>query len=489
MEQNRVNVNKVISGLFWKFMERICAQLVTFIVSVILARLLTPEEYGTITMVMVFITIANVFVSSGLGNALIQKEDINATDFSSVFYFNIVLSILIYIVCYLAAPAVAKFYDMPLLTPLIRVLSIKIILAGINSVQHAYVSRQMIFRRFFWATIIGTVVSSVVGIAMAYSGFGVWALVAQYLTNSVIDTLVLWLTVKWRPIRSFSLARLVPLVGFGWKLLVDQLLSSIYDNLKSMVIGKVYTSADLAYYSKGIQFPNLLVTNINASIIAVLFPTFSRLQNDYLALKKAIKRSVRLGTFLLAPMLMGLYIVAPTLINIILTEKWDGCIPFLRIACIYYLFFPLTTASLEALLAIGRSDISLKLTVVKRTLGILLILGTLHRGTEAIAYSDLVVVIFAVFLNGYYLSKCIGYAVWEQLSDILPGIGSSVLMAISVNMISGMMNIGDPIVSLIMQIISGIISYILISFILNGKDLRYFIGKGKESVRKWKRQA
>lgn len=281
MSENNQNMkSKVLSGLFWKFAERILAQLVSLVVSIVLARLLLPEDYGAVSLVTIFITLANVFVVDGLGVSLIQKKDADDVDFSTVFYFNIVFSCAIYFLLYLFAPVLAAFYDMPILCPVVRVLGLKIPIAGINSVQQAFVSRKMIFKKFFFSTLIGTVISAVVGIAMAYYGFGVWALVCQYLINSVIDTIVLWLTVRWRPIRTFSIERMKGLFSYGWKLLVQSLLVTLYGNLRSLVIGKVYSSADLAFYNKGGQFPNLIVTNVDSAINSTLFPAMSKEQNN-----------------------------------------------------------------------------------------------------------------------------------------------------------------------------------------------------------------
>ena len=238
---------KVLTGMFWRFGERICAQLVTFVVSIVLARILDPSHYGIISMITIFITIANVFVTDSFGKALVQKKDANSADFSSVFYFNILFSWIVYAVVYVIAPYIASFYNEPLLTPTMRVLALQLPLAGVNSVQQAYVSKNMLFKRFFWSTLIGTVVSGFVGIGMAVAGLGVWALVGQSLTNSVMDTVVLWFTVRWRPTREWSWKKLTELLSFGWKMLLTSLVNSLYDNLRSFIIGKSYTSAGLAF--------------------------------------------------------------------------------------------------------------------------------------------------------------------------------------------------------------------------------------------------
>lgn len=483
-KQERSLENKVIGGLAWKFMESTCAQLVTFVVSIVLARLVPPSDYGIIAMVTIFITIANVFVTSGFGNALVQKQDADNIDFSTVFYFELIFSIIIYVIVFILAPVVAKFYGQPIITPVMRVLALKLILAGVNSVQHAFISKKMLFRKFFLSTIVGTIVSAIVGISMAYMGYGIWALVAQYLVNSTMDTIILWITVKWRPIRCFSATRLVPLINFGWKLLVDQLLSSVYENLRSMVIGKAYTSQDLAFYSKGIQIPGLIVNNINASISSVLFPTLSKLQGNKEALKKGLKKSIRIGSLLLSPILIGMYVCSYAIIIILLTDKWIECIPYLKIACIYYLFFPITTANLEALLAIGKSDISLQLTIIKRIVGVVLVFISIKFGVIAVALSDLVVVLLAVALNTIYISKYLNYSMFDQIKDVLPSYISSLLMGMGVYFIRNYMAEPNTIIALMIQVMVGIILYIFFSLIINREDISYLFFKLKNFIKK-----
>lgn len=250
MKQNK----NVISNLIWRFAERCGAQLVTFIVSVVLARILAPEDYGQIALITVFTTIMQVFVDSGLGTALIQKKDADDLDFSSVFYFNFALCLILYAVMFVAAPFIAGFYDDNTLIPIIRVISLTIVISGVKGIQQSYVSRNMLFKKFFYSTLGGTIFSAFIGIALAYAGFGVWAIVAQQLSNTTIDTLILWLTVKWRPKKMFSWRRLKGLLSFGWKMLASALLDTFYNNIRSLVIGKMYSSSGLAYYDQGKNF-------------------------------------------------------------------------------------------------------------------------------------------------------------------------------------------------------------------------------------------
>ena len=270
----------VITNFFWRFLERCGAQGVTFIVSIVLARLLDPTVYGTVALVTIFTTIMQVFVDSGMGNALIQKKDADDLDFSSVFYFNMAMCSALYLIMFFAAPLIASFYRMPELTAIVRVLSFVVVISGVKNVQQAYVSRHLMFKRFFFSTLGGTIGAAVIGIAMAYLGFGVWALVAQMLFNAAVDTTILWITVKWRPKKMFSFQRLKSLFSYGWKLLASSLIDTVYNDLRQLIIGKKYSSGDLAYYNQGKKFPQLIVTNINTSIDSVLLPTMSKAQDE-----------------------------------------------------------------------------------------------------------------------------------------------------------------------------------------------------------------
>ena len=364
-----ITKKSVIGNFIWRFAERCGAQLVTFIVSIVLARILDPKDYGTIALVTVFTTILQVFVDSGLGTALIQKKNADDLDFSSVFYFNFIVCIILYVGMFIAAPYIALFYKDTTLTPVIRVISLTIVISGVKGIQQAYVSKNMLFKRFFFSTIGGTIFSAVLGIAMAYMGYGVWALVAQQLSNTAIDTLILWLTVKWRPKKMFSYERLKGLFSFGWKLLISSLLDTAYNNLRNLIIGKLYSSSDLAFYNQGEKFPKVIVMNINASIDSVLLPTMSIEQDNPERIKQMTRRAIKTSTYVMAPLMMGLAFCAEPIVRLVLTDKWIFCIPFLRIFCITYMFWPVHTANLNAINAMGRSDWFLRLEIIKKIVG------------------------------------------------------------------------------------------------------------------------
>lgn len=473
--QENSNLNtKVITGLFWKFSERISAQLISLIVSIILARLLTPSDYGSVALVMVFISIANVFVSSGLGNALIQKKEVDYLDFSSVFYFNIAISLVIYCLLFITAPYVAAFYEMSVLSPVLRVLGIRIPVAAVNSVQQAYVSRNMLFKRFFWSTLFGTLVSGFVGLFMAYCGFGVWALVAQYLTNTCIDTLVLWFTVRWRPQLACSWKRAKKLISYGWKILVSGLLDTGYNELRSLIIGKVYTSSDLAFYNQGDKYPKLIVTNVNSSISSVLFPAISQYQNNKAKVKQMTRRAIQISSYLMWPLMLGLAAISEPLVRILLTDKWLPCVPYLRIFCITYGLWPIHTSNLQAINAIGRSDLFLKLEIIKKILGIGTLLISVYFGPIAIAWSLVITGLISTFINSAPNQGLLKYSYKEQLADILPSFLLAIVMAVMITPIS-LLSIPDWL-KILTQVLMGGVIYILGSKLTRQPVFTYLLG-------------
>lgn len=483
---NQIDNKTTIKNFIWRFAERCGAQGVSFIVSIVLARLLEPSVYGTIALVTVFTTILQVFVDSGLGTALIQKKDADDLDFSSVFYFNFTVCLVLYFGMFVSASYIAKFYGDETLVPVIKVISLTLVISGVKNIQQAYVSRNMLFKRFFFSTIGGTIASAFVGIFMAYIGMGVWALVAQQLSNATIDTIILWVTVKWKPKRMFSWKRLKELLSYGWKLLVSALLETVYNNLRNLVIGKLYSSADLAYYNQGDKFPKLIVTNINTSIDSVLLPTMASAQDDSARVKNMTRRAIKTSTYIMAPLMIGLAFCANTIVELVLTEKWLPCVPFLQIFCITYMFYPVHTANLNAIKAMGKSDIFLKLEIIKKIVGMALLLSTMWFGVMAMAYSLLVSCVLNQIINSWPNKKLLNYGYLEQLKDILPGILLALFMGICVYFVSFL-----PIsiyLILVIQVVLGATIYIGISAILKLDAFEYLWNTVKEIVEKKKRR-
>lgn len=466
----------------WRFLERFGAQGVTFVVSIILARLLDPEVYGIVAIVTVFTAILNVFIDSGLGNALIQKKDADDLDFSSVFFFNMFMCVALYLLLFAAAPFIAKFYKMPQLTPVIRVMSLIVIISGVKNVQQAYVSKHLLFKRFFFATLGGTLGAAVLGIWMAYKGYGVWALVSQGLFNAAVDTLILWLTVKWRPKLMFSFERFKGLFSFGWKLLVSQLIDTVYNNLRQLIIGKLYNADNLAFYNRGYMFPNVFVLNVNSAIDSVLFPVMSNAQDDVDSVRAMTRRSIQVSSYLMWPIMLGIAAVSKPLVAVLLTEKWLPCVPYVIIFCISYAFLPMETANLNAIKALGRSDIFLRLTVIKKIIGFIILLATMWFGPLVMAASNLFFSVVNQIINAWPNRKLLNYSYGQQIVDILPSMLLSGAMFGAVWCVQYLRL--TNFVTLLIQVVSGVVLYILGSKIFKVESFDYILTILKSRRRK-----
>ena len=476
----------VTKNFLWRLAERIGAQGVKLLVELLLARILMPEQYGIIALVTVFITVFNVFVDSGLGNALIQKKDADELDFSSVFWFNLVLCILLYGVLYLAAPLIALLYKKEELCILLRVLGLQIVISGVKNVYQAYVARNMQFRKFFFATLGGTIGAAVIGITMAYRGMGVWALVAQQLFNVLTDTVILCLTVKWHPKRMFSFGRLKGLLSYGWKLLASALLDTVYNELRQLIIGMVYTSEDLAFYNRGELFPQVIAANVNTSIDSVLLPTMSREQERRARVRAMTRRAIMTSTFLMAPLMIGLACVATPLIRLILTEKWLPCVPYLQIFCAGMLFYPIHTANLNAIKAMGRSDLFLKLEILKKVVGLALILATMRISVLAMALSMPLNSVLCQIINAWPNRKLLDYKYTDQIRDILPNLLTALVMGACVWGI-GQIPLPDWLL-LMIQIPAGAAVYAGISAATKNESFTYLLGAARSALRRGKGQ-
>ena len=455
---------ELLSNFIWKFGEKFGSQVVTFVVTIILARILGPDIYGQIAIITAFITILSVFCDSGLGSSLIQKKNADDIDFSTVFYTNAVVGFTLYLVMFVAAPHIASYYDDSSMVPLIRALSLTLPFLGIKNVQQAYVSKNMMFKKFFFSTLSGTISSAVVGITVAVKGGGAWALVASNLALVVVDTVVLWITVPWRPKLFFSWIRLKWLFSYGWKLLASGFMETIYSNLRALIIGKRYTQTALAYYTKGKNFPDMIVSNVNHSIESVLFPALSREQDNVENVKNMTRRAIKTSVYVLAPLLMGLAAVAEPLVNILLGDEWLEIVPFMRIFCASLVFWPIHTANLNAIKALGRSDIILKQEIAKKVVGLIILVAAIPYGVLCLAYSLLVESFASQIINSWPNRKLIKYRYIEQLKDIFPCLLLAVFMAGCVYPVT-LLGMGD-FLTITVQVILGAAIYIIGSSML-----------------------
>ena len=480
-KQNMSNVN-VLKNFFWRLLERFGAQIVTFVVSIVLARLLEPEAYGIISIVTIFTTLLQVFVDSGMANALIQKKNADDLDFSTVFYFNVSICIILYWLMFAFAPLIAKFYDIPLLKSVVRVVSLSIVVSGVKNVQQAYVSKNMLFKKFFYSTVGGNMISAVVGIAMAYKGYGVWALAFQHLTNSVFGTIILWINVKWRPICRFSIKRLRGLFSYGSKLLIAHFLEALYNDLRSLIIGKKYTTTDLSFFDKGKFIPSMVATNINSSIDSVLLPAMSSEQDDINKIKSMTRRSIKISSYLMWPLMLGLAACAESIVSLILTAKWLPCVTYLRVFCVTFAFHPIQTANLNAIKAIGNSGLYLKLSVAKKIVGFSILVVTMWFGVPVMAYALIGESIITQIINSWPNRKILNYGYLEQLKDILPSLGLAIFMAICV-WFENLLPYGD-FIKLVIQVSSGALIYIVGSRIFHVDSFEYVFFTVKKMLKR-----
>ena len=465
--------SKVLSSFIWKFLERSGTHIIQFILQIILARILSPDDYGIVAIVTVFITLANVFIQNGFNTALIQKKDVDDLDYSSVFYLSFFVAIILYAIIFVTSPIIAKFYGNSLLISVLRVLSTNLFFGVFNSIQHAIISKRLQFKKYFISSLISIILSGLLGIYLAYNGYGVWALVYQQLCNIIINVIVQFIIVKWHPKLMFSFKRVKVLFSYGWKLLCSSLIDNLYTHIYDLVIGKKYTTSDLAFYNRGKQFPYFIVNNVNSSISSVLLPVMSIKQDDHNAVKRMMRRSIVVSSYIMIPMMFGLVVVAEPMVSLILTNKWSQCVPFLQILCFSYALWPIHTANLQAINAVGRSDIFLKLEVIKKIFGIIVLLVTIPLGLYAMAWGQIFSSIVSSFINSYPNKKLLNYGYIEQVKDILPAIILSLVMMIIISLI-GLLKLNN-VVTILFQLISGIIIYVLFSYIFKLEGFVYLL--------------
>lgn len=475
---------KIISGIGWAYGERILAQVISLVVAVILARLLDPAHYGVIAIVTVFINILDALVSGGFGNALVQKKDADDLDFNTICWFSIIVGLVLYIGLFFASPYIAEFYKMDELVWVTRVMSIRVVISAFNSVQHAYVQRKMEFRRFFFATLGGTLISAVVGIIMAYRGYGVWALVAQYMTNSIIDTIVLRFTIQWKPKFEYSYQRLKSMMNFGIKMMAATLVNTLQDNIRSLVVGKVFTAEDLAYYNQGKKYPATLMNNLVGSVQKVLFPAFAEHQEDRTKIKNQMRSAIRMSSFVLVPIIAGMIGIADTFVLLLLTDKWAPAIPYLRILSLIYLTRTMNSIFQSSLLAVGESGANMIHEIIGSVLSLTLIcIGAfVTKSVPFIAWSYVIVMIVGTGIFIYYVNKSYKYNLLEIMRDFLPYFFLSAAMGIIVFLL-GKLNL-NLMLLFIIQLVVGVASYIVLAYVFRIKELNTCVSLVKKFIRK-----
>ncbi len=470
---------RVLSGLFWKFAERLGVQGIQFLIQILLARLLFPEDYALVALVSVILSISDALLWSGFNMALVQQKDIQDRDYSSLFHLGLVGALGAYLALFLCAPLVAAFYTEPLLVPLIRVQSLVLILGALRSIQNAVLIRTMQFRKIFVVSVGGIAASGTVGLALAWNGFGVWALVFSQLANGLAATLILWFTVGWRPSLVFSPDRVARLFSFGWKVMCAVFLETVYGNLRTLILGKWFGKEVLGYYNRGESLASLTASSIDGTIASVLLPALSSSQDDPVRLKGMLRRSIVTSCFLVFPAMIGLAAVAEPLVLLLLTERWAGAVPFLQLCCLAAAFMPLHVANTQAINAMGRSDIFLQLELLKKALSVLILALSVPFGAYWVVGSGVLVSLVCVTINAWPNHRLLGYAPREQWRDIAPSLLLALAMGGCVFSLNGLAWAPWP--TLVAQVLVGVAFYAAGARLLRFECLDYLVG----ALRQW----
>lgn len=476
--------NKTVSGFLWKISERMLAQLISLLISIVLARILSPSDYSVVSIINIFFAFSNILVVSGLNTALIQKKSADTLDYSIVLYTSLLLSIITYGIMFFCAPIIADFYDQPILTPMFRIMGLTLPITAIQSVWSAYISSSMMFRKFFFSTLGGTLISGGVGFYMAVNGCGPWALIAQQMSSIAINTLILIAMTKISIVFKFSLSRFKLLWGFGWKIFLSSIISAIYSETAPLIIGIKFNKNDLSFYTKGRNFPGLISNTVITSLSAVLFPVWSKIQDDKVSLLNYLRKYIKVASFVIFPLMLGFLTVSETFVSVVLTDKWLQTVPYIQIFCVAYMFDMLSSGNCEVLKAMGRSDIFLIIEIIKKSLYFVVIASFVFAMPSAImlATSSIVCGVIAVIVNSVPNKKLLGYTYKLQLSDIIPNLLNSFIMCVGVSLIA-LINM-DKIILLVIQVFFGALIYILLSLITKNKALFFIISYGKSLLKK-----
>ena len=471
----------IVKGIFWKALENGGDQLITFLISLVLARLLGPEKYGTMALMLIFVSIANVMIQSGFQTALIQKRKVDIGDYSSVLYLGLIMALVIYLLIFFAAPFLGDYFADSELTPMLRVLSLMLFSGAVISVEIAYIARNMDFKKQCVATVEADILSGVAGIAAAFYGLGTWALVIQQLMKNLLLMLILIVSLGIRPAPVFSLKKLSKLFSYGWKVLVSGLIDTVYNNIYTPVISKLYSPVTTGLYSRGNQFPQIIANAMAQTMQSVMLPAFSKNQDSKEELKEMLRRTVKMGSFVMFPMMAGLMAVAEPLIEVLLGEAWSDCTPYLVLCALGYSVWPMHVANLQAVNAQGRSDIYLKLEIIKKLMGLAVLFLSLPYGILTMILLKSCFDFVCTFINAAPNSRLIGYGPLKQWRDVLPEFGISVFMGITVWLSCKFLAAGffmsglGGFISLVLLVAEGIILFIVAAALFKLESLKYIM--------------
>ncbi len=474
--------SKVISATLWTMGEKILQQGANLAITIVLARLIAPEAFGAIAIVMIFTSIASIITTTGFGSALIQKKKPTDIDYSTIFYSNIVIAVALYLLLYFTAPLIAGYYKILELTYYIRIISLTFVISSASNGSSVYIQKKLKFRVFFTSSLVSSVASGVISMYMAYRGYGIWALVIQSLIGSIISSVIILIRSEWRPRLLFSFKSLKELFSFSWKMLLINLLWTVGNNIQGLVIAKKYNESELAYYSKGKHIPDLISANTVYSVNKVMFPALSQYQDDLGKMLSIMRKSISINSFLISPCMIGLAVVSERLIVFLFTDTWISSVPYMQILCIAYLFQPIQSISIQAVVAVGKMNTYLTVEIIKRIIGISLLVA-------AVMLSDNVIYIVVAMLISEMIStviifpvnkKYFNYSYIQQLTDMFRPMLSAILMGVAVYSI-GLIKMNVTL-GLLLQILAGVLSFLLFSFLFDRATLKYILS----SIRKRK---
>lgn len=486
MEQKQEITRKTVtSNLMWRFMERFGVYVVSFVISVVLARILDPETYGVVALMTVVITFLDVFVTGGFANSLIHDKAATEKDFNTLLVFNVIFSAALYTLLFFFAPAFAAYYENPILTGLVRVSGLTLLISGVKSLQYAYVAKRLEFKKFFFATIGGTIFSGILGVTMALLGFGAWALVVQGVVNHLIDSAILWFVIDWRPKVEFSNALFRKHFSFGWKILLYKIVYNISNSVRQLAIGKKYSAEDLSFYNRGKTYPNMVGQNITNSVNSVMYPVLAKTQDDTDRFNEILAKSYRINAFIMLPICAGLFCVADSFIHLLIGAKWLPCVPYIRIFCVVVFFNSVEAIFSNGPMALGKSTASMALGILECVFSIVLLVFAIPMGVMAIGYSMVVASVLNCLIYFIYLKKLSGFKVGRCFAKSVDSLLATVLMG-AVVLALGLLPL--PYYALFfIQILGGVGAYYLFSRLIKNDALDYCLSLAKDMLGKGKK--
>lgn len=474
--------DNLASAIIFKYTEQLLVQGMTFLLNIVLARLLLPSDYGVLSVLLIFISLSQVFVQSGLNTALVQRPDVDDVDYQTVFWATMCIALILYCIVYLVAPWIGSFYYIENFEKYLRILALILFPGAINSIQIAKLSRTMDFKKLMVSSVSAVLFAGFCSVLIALNGGGIWSLVIQQLVNQVSVTIILFFMTRWVPRAMFSRERFQKLFSFGSRIMCVNLVETLFGNIRSLVVGKKYDTAVLGYYDRGNQFPDAFVRNINMTLMSVMFPVYSRHQNDKRALKEMVRRTMMMSSFIVWPMMVGLCVVARPFVIAVLTEKWAPCIPYIQILCFSYVFMPIHTANHQAINAMGEGDVSLRLTIIRRAVDVtcILVAAFFFDTPIALAWGAAISMALGSFINAFPNRRLLDYKYSEQLRDILPCVMVSLLMGVTIYPIS--LFIYDMSNLLFAQIATGVVIYFALAALFRLEALSLIVRLVRQNV-------